>query len=281
MSASLRIRVLLTTVIAGTALLTGPGVPAEAAPGGTAVLPAGPRPGPVPGPVEHLYGSEVRVIPGQAKVMALTFNAAWDVEGLDTVLKVLRQQKAPATFFLTGHFAERHPEAVRAIAAAGHGIGNHSHTHAPFGELTREERAEEVSLAQTAIRRAGPLPLPFFRFPYGDTTPEQIAEVNALGYADIEWTTDTNGYQGTAGGMSTQKAVKRALDALVPGEIVQMHVGSLDGQGSVLDAEALPQIIDVVRSRGYRIVDLRTLQNSSGDGPAGPRRPASGSRPSV
>lgn len=59
--------------------------------------------------------------------------------------------------------------------------------------------------------------------------------------------------------MTTQQAVKRALDVLAPGEIVQMHVGSLDGQGPVLDAQALPQIIDAVRSRGYRITDLRTL----------------------
>lgn len=88
------------------------------------------------------------------KEVALTFNAAWDEEGLDTVLTVLRQQKAPATFFVTGHFAERHPDAVRAIAAAGHGIGNHSHSHPPFGELTAAERAQEVTLADRAIRQA-------------------------------------------------------------------------------------------------------------------------------
>ncbi|MER7463078.1 hypothetical protein [Streptomyces sp. NPDC097981] len=69
--------------------------------------------------------------------------------------------------------------------------------------------------------------------------------------------------------MTTQKAVKRALDALGPGEIVQMHIGSPDGQGPVLDAQALPHIIDAVRSRGYRITDLRTLPA----GPAAPARP--------
>nr|WSW63804.1 polysaccharide deacetylase family protein [Streptomyces sp. NBC_00998] len=213
-----------------------------------------------PAPVEKLYGAAVRAMPTAQKEVALTFNAAWDEEGLDTVLTVLRQQKAPGTFFVTGHFAERHPDAVRAIAAAGHGIGNHSHSHPPFGELTAAERAQEVTLADRAIRQAaGPAALPFFRFPYGDTTAGQIAEVNALGFADVEWTTDTNGYRGTAGGMTTQQAVKRALDVLAPGEIVQMHVGSLDGQGPVLDAQALPQIIDAVRSRGYRITDLRTL----------------------
>ncbi|WP_441248346.1 polysaccharide deacetylase family protein [Kitasatospora sp. McL0602] len=208
----------------------------------------------------RLFGSEVREIPTGQHLVALTFNAAWDEDGLDTVLTVLRRQQAPATFFPTGQFAERHPAAVRAMAAAGHGVANHSYSHPPFAALTAQERQDEVDLADRAIRAAaGTAPLPFFRFPYGDTTPEQIAQVNALGYADIEWTTDTNGYLGTAGGMTTEKAVKRALDDLKPGEIIQMHIGSLDGQSPVLDAQALPQIIDAVHARGYQIVDLRTL----------------------
>lgn len=215
---------------------------------------------PAPTPLERLYGRDIREMPLPGKTVALTFNAAWDEEGLDTVLNVLRQQKASATFFVTGHFAERHPAAVRAITTAGHPIGNHSYSHPPFDALTPPERAQEVLRADQAIRQAsGAPPLPFFRFPYGDTTAVQIAEVNTLGYADIEWTTDTNGYRGTANGMTIQQTVKRALDALRPGEIIQMHIGSLDGQGPVLDAQALPQIIDAVRSRGYTITDLRTL----------------------
>ncbi|MGW7081674.1 polysaccharide deacetylase family protein [Streptomyces sp. NPDC054866] len=246
-------RSLLSALAATAALLAVAALPAAAL-GPAALDPAGPAPG------ERLFGSAVRQIPTSERVVALTFNAAWDEGGLDTVLKVLRQQKAPATFFLTGHFAERHPTAARAITTAGHGVGNHSHSHPPFGELTRPERTQEIELADRAIREAtGAVPLPFFRFPYGSTTPAHIAEVNALGYADIEWTTDTNGYKGTATGMTVQKAVKRALDALKPGEIVQMHVGSLDGQGPVIDAQALPQIIDAVRTHGYRIVDLRAL----------------------
>ncbi|MEU6084070.1 polysaccharide deacetylase family protein [Streptomyces sp. NPDC047108] len=212
---------------------------------------------PVP---EHLFGSAIRTMPTQEKVVALTFNAAWNDEGLDAVLSVLREEKASATFFPTGDFAERLPDAVRRIAAAGHGLGNHSHTHPHFGSLTPAGRAAEVNAADDAVRvAAGTEPLPFFRFPYGDTTPTQIAEVNSLGYADIEWTTDTNGYLGPAGGMTVEKVVDRALAALTPGEIIQMHVGQGTGQGPVLDADALPEIIDAVRARGYEIVDLRTL----------------------
>lgn len=254
-------RSLLATAFVTLALLVTVSLPASGQPRN---LPPDTRTtamGPVPaGPVDHLYGSPIRKIPTDSKLVALTFNAAWDDSGLATVLKVLRQQKAPATFFLTGHFAERHPSAARSIAAAGHGIGNHSHSHPPFGALTRAERAQEIHDADTAIRTAtGAQPLPFFRFPYGYAPAARVTQVNKLGYADIEYTADTNGYIGTAGGMTVQKVVTRALDALTPGEIIQMHVGSLDGHGPVLDAQALPQIIDALHTRGYQITDLRTL----------------------
>ncbi|GAA0490101.1 polysaccharide deacetylase family protein [Streptomyces sp. NPDC046215] len=219
------------------------------------------------GPVDRLFGQEVRRIPTSRRVVALTFNAAWDDGGVAEVLTVLRERRAPATFFPTGDFAERHPRALRAMAAR-HGLGNHSHSHPLFDGLPRARVAEEVTRADRAIRAAaGAVPLPFFRFPFSATTPAGIAQVNDLGFADIEFTTDTNGYLGPAGGMTVAKAVTRALAGLAPGHIVQMHVGS-PGGGPVLDARALPAIIDAVRARGYRIVDLRTLL---GPAPGAPR----------
>ncbi|MFC3585988.1 polysaccharide deacetylase family protein [Streptantibioticus rubrisoli] len=201
-------------------------------------------------------------MPTRQRVVALTFNAAWDVEGLDTVLRVLRRYHVPATFFLTGDFADRHPAAARAIAKAGYGIGNHSYSHPHFQALRPAQGAAEVLRADHAIRTAtGTAPLPFFRFPYGETNPQQITEVNALGFADIEWTTDTNGYLAPKGRMTVRKVIQRAMDALRPGEIIEMHVGS-DGQNTVLGADALPQLIDTLRAHGYEIADLRSLLNT-------------------
>ncbi|WP_344021994.1 polysaccharide deacetylase family protein [Streptomyces luteireticuli] len=209
-------------------------------------------------PVERLYGSANRTFATTARRVALTFNAAWDTAGIGDVLLTLRRYGAPATFFPTGQFAERHPEAVRAMAGWG-GVASHSHTHPHFAGLSRDAVEREVTAADRALRAAGAVPLPFFRFPYGEATPQGIAHVNSLGFADIEWTTDTKGYLGTAGGMTVEKAVRRVADVLAPGAIVQLHVGSGDGSGQVLDAEALPRIIELVRSRGYEVSDLRTL----------------------
>ncbi|MFD7981672.1 polysaccharide deacetylase family protein [Streptomyces sp. NPDC059071] len=208
-----------------------------------------------------LFGSENRVIRTRERLVAVTFNAAWNEAGLDAVLGELARRRAPATFFLTGDFADRHPAAVRRIAAAGHGLGNHSFSHPLFQDLDAGGRRQEVLAADRALRAAGAgrAVTPFFRFPYGETSAAHIREVNALGFADIEFTTDTNGWKGTEGGMTVDRAVERALDALRPGAVLQMHVGASQGRTEVIDAEALPRILDAFTARGYRVIDLRTL----------------------
>ncbi|MGE6737026.1 polysaccharide deacetylase family protein, partial [Streptomyces sp. NPDC059900] len=216
----------------------------------------------VDGPgLRALFGSENRVIHTQERVVAVTFNAAWNDAGLDSILGELARRRAPATFFLTGEFAHRHPSVVKRIAAAGHGLGNHSFSHPHFKSLAKAGRQQEVVAADRALRAAGAARAvtPFFRFPYSETSPAHIREINALGYADIEFTTDTNGWKGTQGGMTVDRAVDRALDALRPGAVLQMHLGASQGRTEVIDAQALPRILTALTARGYRVIDLRTL----------------------
>lgn len=216
-----------------------------------------------PRPPASLLGREIRRLPTSRKVLALTFNAAWDESGVDVVLAELRRRRLPATFFPTGAFAEARPAAVRAMGAE-HGLGNHSYSHPYFDGLSSKEREREVRRADLAIRAAARTePLPFFRFPYSSTTPASVADVNRLGYAAIEFTADTNGYLGPGRGMTVERVVERALAALAPGAIIQMHVGSAAG-GVVLDAVALPRIVDAVVARGYAVVDLREFLVTEG-----------------
>ncbi|MEU8975900.1 polysaccharide deacetylase family protein [Streptomyces monashensis] len=142
----------------------------------------------------------------------MTFNAAWNDGGLDSVLGELARRRAPATFFLTGDFTDRYPRVVKKIAAAGHGLGNHSYSHPYFKNLTAAGRRREVLAADRALRAAGAgqALTAFFRFPYSETSPAHIKEVNTLGFADIEFTTDTNGWKGTEGGRTLVRAVSRA-----------------------------------------------------------------------
>lgn len=72
------------------------------------------------------------------------------------------------------------------------------------------------------------------------------------------WTVDSLGWQETSGGQAVQ-VVDRVVAALQPGEIVLMHVGSHPTGGLMLDAAALPQIIDAMRGRGYGFVTMTAL----------------------
>ncbi|GLV83098.1 hypothetical protein Slala03_27870 [Streptomyces lavendulae subsp. lavendulae] len=256
----------MTTVLAATGVAPAHGA-STAAPAPDAAPPARRRAG--PRPPAAWFGAELRRIPTTRKVVALTFNAAWDESGIDVVLAELRRRKLPATFFPTGAFARAHPAAVRAMAAA-HGLGNHSYSHPYFDDLDTSERQDEVRRADAAIREAsGAEPLPFFRFPYSQTTDESVADVNDLGYAVVEFTTDTNGYLGPEGGMTEERVVRRAVDALAPGAVLQMHVGST-GDGVVLDARALPRIIDAAQAAGYAITDLRGFLTDAGEADEAP-----------
>jgi len=102
-----------------------------------------------------------------------------------------------------------------------------------------------------------------FRFPFGASDQRTVGIVNSLGYEAIDWTVDTRGWQGTAGGQSADLVLGRVLDQLQPGEIVIMHVGSNPDDHSTLDADALPRVIDEIHGRGYRFVTITDYLSSA------------------
>src|SRR6476646_9785695 len=63
------------------------------------------------------------------RAIALTFDDG-PSEGTNQLLATLNRLQAPATFFVCGMNVQRLPQIVRATAAAGHEIGNHTYSHA-------------------------------------------------------------------------------------------------------------------------------------------------------
>jgi peptidoglycan/xylan/chitin deacetylase (PgdA/CDA1 family) len=56
--------------------------------------------------------------------------------------------------------------------------------------------------------------------------------------------------------------VSRVVGAARPGAIVLMHVGSNPDDGTTLDADALPQVIEKLRARGYHFVRLSRVMSA-------------------
>jgi peptidoglycan/xylan/chitin deacetylase (PgdA/CDA1 family) len=208
-----------------------------------------------------LLGIDFERIPTTAKVVALSFDGGSGDGAVASILTTLAQKDVRGTFFLTGNFARLFPARVAAITAAGHRLGNHSDTHTAYPSLTNAQIAADLARAEASIVSAsgGAPAKPLFRFPFGDRTPADIAAVNDVGYVPVRWTVDTLGWKGTSGGITADIVLERVLATVTPGQIVLMHVGAHPTDGSTLDADALPRIIDELRSRGYTFVTLDVL----------------------
>jgi peptidoglycan/xylan/chitin deacetylase (PgdA/CDA1 family) len=84
---------------------------------------------------------------------ALSRGAYGANEGVGRILKLLDKYSLPATFFIPGDTADRHPQETKAIAAAGHEIGHHGYCHEPPPGLTESEEREMIERGIDALER--------------------------------------------------------------------------------------------------------------------------------
>jgi peptidoglycan/xylan/chitin deacetylase (PgdA/CDA1 family) len=192
------------------------------------------------------------------QVVALTFDGGGNADAAKGVLAILKRERVPGTFFLTGHFVQTYPLLSRAIGRL-YPVANHTVDHLDLRRLSTPAVTRQITRAETMIRRAtGRDPRPLFRFPYGARDARTLGIVRRLGYASVRWTVDTWGWMGLTL-QSVGGAQRRVLDHLVPGEIVLMHLGAARDR-STIDSRALPGVIRAVRARGYRFVTLQGVR---------------------
>src|SRR3954463_13847511 len=90
-----------------------------------------------------------------AHAMVMTHQAFGPRVGVPRLLALLADYDLPATFFVPGLTAERYPATVEAIAAAGHEVGHHSHSHRSAVDLGPDGERADFERALAALERVG------------------------------------------------------------------------------------------------------------------------------
>ena len=205
--------------------------------------------------VALLPGKEYERIPTTEKIVALTFDAAYDPSPLPAIIAALEGGGAKGTFFLTGEFVRDFPKSVAQIIEAGFPIGNHSFSHPDFTKLTDAQMRSQLTKTASLITKAGAdNPRPLFRPPYGARNKHVLSVLRSAGYVSVYWTIDTLDWETTRTPDQIEKAV---LGKLKPGAIVLMHVGSKQ------TASILPKLLEEIKAQGYSFVTLREALPSS------------------
>jgi polysaccharide deacetylase family protein (PEP-CTERM system associated) len=157
---------------------------------------AGARPagvGKVPGTPALANGMSVDVEDYfQVQAFAATVRPAqWDdfprrVEAnVERILAAFDAAGARGTFFTLGWIAERHPDMVRRIVAAGHELASHGYAHAPVYSLTPEAFRADVSRTREMLEQIGGVQVIGYRAPtfsMGARTPWAHAVLEEAGY---------------------------------------------------------------------------------------------------
>ena len=193
--------------------------------------------------------------------VALTFDAEHpDRPGTgdateERILRSLSTADVRATFFVQGRWAEARPEATRAIADAGHRIGNHSMYHARMTLLSDAGLRTDVREAEERIVAASDVdPSPWFRCPFGDGSddPRVTTTLAELGYRDVNWNVVSDDWERGAAEVATS-SVDGAI-AVGDDAVVLLHTWP------EATARALPDIVWRLADAGATFVTVDEIE---------------------
>ncbi|MDD2557105.1 MAG: DUF3473 domain-containing protein [Desulfuromonadaceae bacterium] len=71
----------------------------------------------------------------------------------DRILELLEQHQTHATFFVLSWVAQRCPDLIRRIVAAGHELASHGHGHRRVNTLSREEFRHDIRYAKNKLEQ--------------------------------------------------------------------------------------------------------------------------------
>jgi peptidoglycan/xylan/chitin deacetylase (PgdA/CDA1 family) len=137
-------------------------------------------------PESQIFGRTV-VAGTDANEFALTYDDGPNEPETAMLLDLLAQHEVHATFFVIGRFARQKPAILRAIAAGGHVVGNHTMTHPKLLFCSAQRVHDELAGCNAAIEDALGEPVRFMRCPHGMRRPDVLRTARALGLTPVQW----------------------------------------------------------------------------------------------
>lgn len=187
----------------------------------------------------------------------LTIDDAPD-ENAVAMAQTLKELDAPAIFFVNGMFieSEEGKEKLREIHELGFEIGNHTYNHFNMAEITPEDTALEIIDTGDLIEEATGERPKFFRAPFGVNSEASIRIAEEENMAVMNWTYgfDWEPEYQEAGALSD---IMVNTEMLGDGANLLMH----DRRWT---SEALPDIVNGLRDKGYSLIDPELIDAEGG-----------------
>jgi peptidoglycan/xylan/chitin deacetylase (PgdA/CDA1 family) len=134
----------------------------------------------------QLFG-EVLIASRDPNEIALTYDDGPNDVTTERLLDVLAHHNVRATFFLIGRYVRQRPQIARAIASAGHLVGNHTMTHPWLAWQPTERIRQELTGCNSVLEDTLGIPIRYFRSPHGARRPAVLSIARSLGLTPVQW----------------------------------------------------------------------------------------------
>jgi polysaccharide deacetylase family sporulation protein PdaB len=187
--------------------------------------------------------------------IALTFDISWGEERVFDILKRLDQENVQATFFVSGEWAERHPEIVEKITDGKHELGMLGYRYKSYLDQEIKQVRKDLLHAQEVFRKLGYKDVNLVRAPSGQFNKEIIDLAEDLGLKVIHWNVNPNDWKNPGTDAITDTVMKKTTN----GDIILLHASDSVKQTN----EALKTILPGLKNKGFQFVSISELINQA------------------
>jgi len=187
--------------------------------------------------------------------VALTFNISWGEEKVHDILKQLEDHQTQATFFLSGEWAEKHPDIVQKISEDKHDIGMLGYRYKSYLDQNIDQVREDLIHAQEVFEKLGFEDMKLLRTPSGHFNEEVIELTEQLGFQTIHWNVNPNDWENPG----TQNIVDMVMQQTDNGDIVLLHASDAVKQ----TAGALDIILPALSNKGFEFITVTEMVNQA------------------
>jgi len=204
-------------------------------------------------PESELFGKTLHRL-ADPKQLALTYDDGPNDPHTLNLLDVLAKHDVKATFFLIGKHVAAKPEIARRIAAAGHVIGNHTHTHPNLAFCNEENIRRELSDCEKILQDTIGDHSKLFRPPFGARRPRVLKVARDMGFTPVMWNVTCYDWKPT----TAERVERHAIRQISGGDIILLHDGGHIALGAdrAHTVAATERLITRYKSGGFSFVSI-------------------------
>ncbi len=188
---------------------------------------------------------------GHGKNVALTFNISWGDELAIPIIDTLKKHNIKGcTFFLSGSWAEKHPDIVKRIIDDGHEIGSMGYLYKSYTSMDDQNIKRDLNKAQEVFMTLGIEKVNLLRPPSGYFNEKVLKVAESNGYSVVHWSINSQDW--------TNPGTEQILDSIrkvKAGDIILLHASDSAKQ----TGKSIPEIAKVLKAKGYKNYSISEL----------------------